>query len=80
MLIDGSMKTVCHGGSAVSPTLLEFFVLFGLGVLLTAYGWALYKTLRMRNLPEDAIEPDIENAADEVQRMSAIEGESERVK
>ena len=64
----------------MSPTLLEFAVLLGLGVLLTAYSWALLKALRARNSPVNLAKPGIPDVAEQAKSCSTGEGERENVK
>ena len=63
----------------MSPTLLEFVVLLGLGVLLAAYSWALYKTVRAQKTHANPANTDVSEVPETAKSISAGEGEVKHV-
>lgn len=63
----------------MSPTLLEFVVLLGLGVLLSVYSWALYKTVRAQKAHVNPANTDVPEVSENAKSISAGEGEVKHV-
>lgn len=63
----------------MSPTLLEFVVLLGLGVLLAVYSWALYKTVRAQKTHANPANTEVPDVSENAKSISAGEGKVEHV-